>query len=176
MVNIDRLCAEIGFSIPKDKDPSDPTKQLDPSKQENAIRKALAILSQEGIFAYLIYLESEGKNITWDGRRNTQKSIGDDEKMHRLIMFYSAKPLKKLDKLHPSNDFFVPEDEKLKLLLKGKNDRNDPDPIWSELKTTFRNELTKNGSILENIPQMFFVKQILEQMLTYALYRARSLR
>jgi len=176
MVNVDKLCAEIGFSIPKDKDPSDPTKRFDLTKQENVIRKALGILSQEGIFAYLIYLESEGKNITWDENRNTQKSIGDEEKINRLIMFYSAKILNKLGKLHFPNNLFESENDKLKLLLKGKSNRDNPDPIWTELKTTLRTELTKSGSILENISQMFFIKQILEQMLTYALYRARSLK
>ena len=167
MINIDRLCAEVGFSIPK--------KQIDHSKQENAIRKALAILSQDGIFAYLIYLESEGKNITWDEKKNRQTTIGDDEKAHRLIMFHSAKMLNKLGKLH-LNDLLTPENEKLKLLLKGKTDKNEPDPVWVKLKGKFRTELIKNGSILEDISQMFFVKQVLEQMLTYALYRARSLR
>jgi len=167
MINIDRLCAEVGFSIPKE--------QIDHSKQENAIRKALAILSQEGIFAYLIYLESEGKNITWDEKKNAQTTIGDDEKAHRLIMFHSVKMLNKLGKLH-LNDLLTPENEKLKLLLEGKTDKNEPDPVWVKLKETFRTELTKNGSILEDISQVFFVKQILEQMLTYALYRARALR
>ena len=167
MTNIDRICAEVGFSIPKE--------QLDRSKQENAIRKALSILSQEGIFAYLIYLESEGKNIGWNERKNTRIPIGDDEKVHRLIMFCSAKMLNEIGKLH-LNDLLSPEDDKLKLLLEGKNDKNDPDPVWSRLKEKFRTELTKDGSILEDIPQMFFVKQILEKMLTYALYRARSLR
>lgn len=167
MINVDRLCAEVGFSIPRE--------EIDHSKQENAIRKALAILSQEGIFAYLIYLESEGKNIKWDERRNTQTTIGDDEKAHRLIMFYSAKILSQLGKLH-INDLLTPENDKLKLLLEGKTDKDETDLVWAKLKETFRTELTKNGSILEDISQMFFVKRIIEQMLTYALYRARSLR
>lgn len=167
MINIDRLCAEVGFSIPRE--------EIDHSKQENAIRKALAILSQEGIFAYLIYLESEGKNIKWDERENKQTTLGDDEKAHRLMMFYSAKLLSQLEKLH-INNLLTPENEKLELLLEGKTDKNEPDPVWTKLKETFRNELTKNRGILEDIPQMFFIKQILEQMLTYALYRAKSLR
>ncbi|HDN90996.1 MAG TPA: hypothetical protein ENG56_01395 [Candidatus Aenigmarchaeota archaeon] len=167
MINIDRLCAEIGFLIPRE------DVDVDASKQENAIRKALAILSQEGIFAYLIYLESEGGNIMWDTRK---KEIGDDEKSHRLITFYSAKLLNKLNKLNLPGDFFEPENEKIELLLTGAEDRTNPDPLWNQLTKNLRDELTKSGSILEDIHQIFFVKQILEQMLTYALYRARSLR
>ncbi|GBC75140.1 hypothetical protein HRbin06_00454 [archaeon HR06] len=165
MMNIDRLCAEIGFLIPRE--------DIDVSKQENVIRKALAILSQEGIFAYIIYLESEGGNIKWD---TGKEKIGDDEKSHRLITFYSAKLLNKLNKLNFPDEVFEPENEKIKLLLKGAEDRTDPDPLWNQLTKKLRNELTKSGSILEDIHQMFFIKQVLEQMLTYALYRARSLR
>lgn len=166
MINIDRLCAEIGFSIPSE--------QFDKSKQENAIRKALSILSQEGIFAYTIYLESKGGSIKWDNKRKSKTSIDDEEKIHRLMLFYSAKLLSKLRRLNFPEDFF--SSENVKLLLNGKNDSNNPDPIWINLKETFRAKLTEENGILENIPQMFFVKQILEQMLTYALYRARSLR
>jgi len=38
-----------------------------------------------------------------------------------------------------------------------------------------RSELAKPNSVLENIHQMFLVKQLFERMLTYALYRAKSL-
>ena len=166
MVNVDRLCAEIGFSIPNE--------QFDRSKQENSIRKALSILSQEGIFAYLIYLESEGGSIKWDYKKKSQTTIKDEEKIHRLIMFHSAELLSKLGKLEFSENFFSSENRKL--LLKGRGESSNPDPIWINLKEKFRNKLTESGGILEDISQKFFIKQILEQMLTYALYRARSLR
>jgi hypothetical protein len=130
-INIDRLCAEIGFSIPQ------PQAELDPSKQENTIRKALGILAQDGIFAYLIWLESE-------------KSLNPRDKVEEKV----AKNIhEKSGDLVKSVGFF----------------KKDMD--YRELK----DELTKPDGILEDVHQMFLVKQLFERMLTYALYKARAL-
>jgi hypothetical protein len=130
--NIDRLCADIGFSIPKGYEKKDEL-----SKQENTIRKSLGILAQDGIFAYLIWLESE-------------KSLnpGDkvEEKVAKNIHEYTCKLLKSIE--------FVGEDLDYK-----------------ELKE----ELKKSGGILDDVHQMFLVKQLFERMLTYSLYSARAL-
>lgn len=97
-------------------------------KCENSIRKTLGILSSDGVFASIIWIESN-----------------EDEEHYRAIKYQISKFLYELFK----NDIFDGNPEKLREGI--LNDCN-------------------------NISQMFFVKQILEQMLTYALYRARSLR
>ena len=94
---------------------------------ENAIRKALGILTSHGVFAFIIWVESNG---------------GDKE--YRAIKYQTSK--------------FLSE------IIKSKFSGN-PDDLRDEII-----------NVCDSIPQMFFVKQILEQMLTYALYRARSLR
>lgn len=131
--NIDRLCAEIGFSIPEEYKKKDEL-----SKQENMIRKALGILAQDGIFAYLIWLESE-KSLN----PNENKA---EEKVARKIHEKSCDLLKSIE--------FIGEDMD-----------------YRELKE----ELKNSYGILEDIHQMFLVKQLIERMLTYALYNAKAL-
>ena len=95
---------------------------------ENSLRKILRILSREGVFASIIWIESK------EG----------DEESYRAIKYQISKFLHEIfgDKFNGS-----------------------PDNVREEIL-----------NICDDISQMFFVKQILEQMLTYALYRARSLR
>ena len=128
--NIDRLCAELGFSIPQ--------VNLDKSKQENTIQKALGVLSQDGIFACMIWLES----------RNSLNPVANnvDDITAKNIHEKSSMLLKRMKLVEDSLDY-----KKL------------------------RDELTRSNGILEDIHQMFLVKQVFERMLTYALYRAKSL-
>ena len=120
-INIYKKCAEHGFNICKDVTP-DSAKEY-----ENAIRKTLGVLTNDGIFAFIIWIESN-----------------EGEKEYRAIKYQTSK--------------FLSE------IIKDK---------FSGNPNNLRNEII---NICDNIPQMFFIKQILEQMLTYALYRARSLR
>lgn len=93
---------------------------------ENTIRKTLGILTNDGVFACIVWIESNER-----------------EKGYRAIKYQTSKFLSEI-----SEEF-------------------------SGIPSKLREEIM---SICNNIHQMFFVKQILEQMLTYALYRARSLR
>ncbi len=95
---------------------------------ENSLRKTLGILSADGVFASIIWIEAK------------------DDKYYRAIKYQISKFLQEV--------FIV-------------------DSKFSGDPNNLRNEILK---ICSDIFQMFFVKQILEQMLTYALYRARSLR
>lgn len=166
MVNIDRLCAELGFSVPKE--------HLDKSKQENIIQKALGVLTEDGIFAYLIWLESESGEIKWEKDNKTFKEPKSEEKCSRLIVFGSIKLLKEIGILNSNfATFFENEEETKKRILKGDS-KDVPDKTWKEIINNFREELIKTNGILEDIPQMFLIKQLLERMLTYAIYRAKS--
>lgn len=163
MVNIDRLCAELGFSVPKEE------------KQKNIIQKALGVLTEDGIFANLIWLESEAGEIKWDKNNETFKEPKSEEKCSRLIVFSSIKLLKEIGILNSNfATFFENEEETKERILKGDS-KNAPDKTWKEIINNFREELTKQNGILEDIHQMFLIKQLLERMLTYALYRAKSL-
>ena len=127
--NIDRLCAEVGFSIPQ--------VSLDKSKQENTIQKALGVLSQDGVFAYMIWLES---------RNSLHPTAGKvDEITAKNIHEKSSEILKCMKLIEDHTDY------------KG-----------------LRDKLTRSNGVLEDIHQMFLVKQVFERMLTYALYRAKS--
>jgi geranylgeranyl pyrophosphate synthase len=128
--NIDRLCAEVGFFIPDDR--------LDKSKQENTIQKALGVLSQDGIFAYIVWLESKN-SLSPDSKKA-------EELTARNIHEKSFELLKRIE------------------LVKGVTDYKN-----------LRSELVKPNGVLDDIHQMFLVKQLFERMLTYALYRAKSL-
>ena len=94
---------------------------------ENAIRKTLGILTNDGIFATIVWIES---------------NEGDGE--YRAIKYQTSK--------------FLSE-------IIGNMFSGNPDNLREEML-----------NVCNDIHQMFFVKQILEQMLIYALYRARSLR
>jgi len=92
---------------------------------ENSLRKVLGILSREGVFASIIWMESK-----------------EDEESYRAIKYQISK--------------FLHE------IFKDSRFSGSPDNLREEIL-----------SVCNEISQMFFVKQILEQMLTYALYRAR---
>jgi len=95
---------------------------------ENSLRKVLGILSREGVFASIIWIESK-----------------EDEESYRAIKYQISK--------------FLHE------IFRDSRFSGNPDNLREEIL-----------SVCNDISQMFFVKQILEQTLTYALYRARSLR
>ena len=123
--NIDKVCAQIGFSIP----------QNEGSKK--MIRKSLGVLMQDGIFAYIIWLESRG---------SLKPSQNPEEKTAKRIHEKSYVLLKQVNLLQDTTDY-----------------------------TKLRDKLTEQNGILEDIYRMFLVKQLFERMLTYALYRAKSL-
>ena len=135
--NIDKICAEVGFSIPQ--------KDIDKSKQENVIRKALGVLSSDGIFAYVIWTESKAGQIKWNEKRLLTPAIAGELRNDILEKIFSG--------------------------VKGEN----PDLEWNQRRENFRQELTKAEGILTDIYKMFLVKQLFERILTYALYRAKSL-
>lgn len=124
--NIDKTCAKIGFNIPQRKE------------SKNTIQKALGILMQDGIFAYIIWLESRGSLKT------SQNNV--DEATAKRIHEESYLLLKQVNLLSDNTDY-----------------------------TKLKDRLTEPNGILEDIHKMFLVKQVLERMLTYALYRAKSL-
>jgi hypothetical protein len=124
--NIDKTCAKIGFNIPQSKD------------SKNTIQKALGILMQDGIFAYIIWLESRGS------LKPSQNNI--DEATAKKIHEESYLLLKQVNLLSDNTNY-----------------------------TKLKDKLTEVNGILEDIHKMFLVKQVLERMLTYALYRAKSL-
>ncbi len=124
--NIDKACAKIGFNIPQSKD------------SKNAIQKALGILMQDGIFAYIIWLESRGS------LKPSQNNI--DEATAKKIHEESYLLLKQVNLLSDNTNY-----------------------------TKLKEKLTEANGILEDIHKMFLVKQVLERMLMYALYRAKSL-
>ena len=95
---------------------------------ENSLRKVLGILSTDGVFASIIWIESK-----------------ENEESYRAIKYQISKFL---------HEIFG-------------------DSRFSGTPDNLREEIL---NVWDDISQMFFVKQILEQMLTYALYRARSLR
>ena len=95
---------------------------------ENSLRKVLGILSTEGVFASIIWIESK-----------------EGEESYRAIKYQVSK--------------FLHE------IFRDGRFSGSPDRLREEIL-----------SVCDDISQMFFVKQILEQMLTYALYRAQSLR
>ncbi len=125
--NIDKLCAKIGFSIPQDKD------------SKKMIQKSLGVLMQDGIFAYIIWLESRGS-------LKSPQNNADDEATAKKIHEESYLLLKQVNLLQDNMDY-----------------------------TKLRDKLTEPNGILEDIHRMFLVKQLFERMLTYALYRAKSL-
>ncbi|RLI50870.1 MAG: hypothetical protein DRP09_19700 [Candidatus Thorarchaeota archaeon] len=94
---------------------------------ENSLRKVLGILSTEGVFASIIWIESK-----------------EDEESYRAVKYQISK--------------FLHE------IFRNSRFSGSPDNLREEIL-----------NICDDISQMFFVKQILEQILTYALYRARSL-
>ncbi len=96
---------------------------------ESSLRKVLGILSTEGVFASIVWIESK-----------------KEEESYCAIKYQMSKFL---------HEIFGAEGR-----FSG-----DPDKLRDEVL-----------EVCSDIPQMFFIKQILEQMLTYALYRARSLR
>lgn len=161
--NIDKICAEVGFSIPQ--------KNMDKSKQENTIRKALGVLSSDGVFAYLIWSESKAGQIKWNKNRQELSKLGEDEKCSRWILVNSISLLKKI--LPESFACELKNDTLGKIFsgIKGEN----PDSEWNQQRENLRQELTKNNGVLTDVYRMFLVKQVLERMLTYALYRAKSL-
>ncbi|MEM2787964.1 MAG: hypothetical protein QXJ58_06820 [Archaeoglobaceae archaeon] len=164
--NIDRLCADVGFSIPQI--------DLDKSKQKNVIQKALSVLSHDGIFAYLVWIESKSGKIGWDKSKRTLTRLNDDEKSSRYILLKSLVLLNNVIRLSPSVLKDLQDKEFEKKVFNGDVEEN-PDRAWDQIRDKFRQELTKPNGILEDIHQMFLVKQLFERMLTYALYRAKSL-
>ena len=94
---------------------------------ENSLRKVLGILSREGVFASIIWIESK-----------------EDEESYRAIKYQISKFLHEIFRDRFSGS---------------------PDNLREEIL-----------SVCNDISLMFFIKQILEQMLTYTLYRALSLR
>lgn len=164
--NIDRLCAEVGFSIPQ--------VTLDKSKQKNTIQKALGVLSRDGIFAYLIWLESQSGEIRWDQRKKAFMRLGDDEKCSRWIVLKSITLLENIIQLNISISKHL-QDKRLEEKVFVGDEVKDPDRTWNEIRDGFRQELTRPNGVLEDIHRMFLVKQLFERVLTYALYRAKSL-
>lgn len=164
--NIDRLCADVGFSIPQI--------DLDKSKQENVIQKALGVLSHDGVFAYLVWIESKSGEIRWNRNKRTFTRLDDDEKSNRYILLKSIALLNNVIQLSPSVLKDLQDKEFEKKVFNGDVEKN-PDGAWDQIRDKFRQELTKPNGILEDIHQMFLVKQLFERMLTYALYRAKSL-
>lgn len=163
--NIDRLCAEVGFSIPQ--------LTLDKSRQENTIQKALGVLSNDGVFAYLIWLESKSGEIRWSERNRAFTKLGHDEKSSRWILLKSIAVLDNVIQLSSVSKHLQDKEVEKKVFV-GDNEKS-PDNAWNEIRDGLRQELTKPGGILEDIHQMFLVKQLFERMLTYALYRVKSL-
>jgi len=161
---IDKMCAEFGFSIPQE--------NMDKSKQENVIRKALGVLSSDGIFAYVIWAESNAGQIKWNEKRQELSKLGEDEKCSRWILLKSISLLKQI---LPTSFAWELKNEALEKIFNGIKGENDPDLEWNKQRENLRQELTKNDGVLGDVYRMFLVKQVLERMLTYALYRAKSL-
>ena len=161
--NIDKICAEFGFSIPQ--------KNMDKSKQENVIRKALGVLSSDGIFAYVIWAEAKAGQIKWNRNRQELSKLGEDEKCSRWILVNS---ISLLTKILPESFACELKNDTLGQIFIGIKGEN-PDSQWDQQRESLRRELTKNNGVLADVYRMFFVKQVLERMLTYALYRAKSL-
>ena len=118
---VDKILAEVGFDLAesfKEKDDTD--------KLETIINKAIGVLIEDGLLAYVIWLKSREKK---------------EEK-------YTTKILKKTEDLLR---------ERLKLTTE-----NDPINMALEI----------SSSIEKNL----LARQLLERMLVYARYRAKSLR
>ncbi|MDI6689138.1 MAG: hypothetical protein QME54_01715 [Actinomycetota bacterium] len=145
MANIDKLCAQIGFKIPNE--------DWDKSKQENVIQKALSILSEDGIFAFWVWLDSEKGEIKEGNLKPENKSV-------RSVAFHCVDLLK--------NTINFPNEFELNDIL--TNDQRCNDFI-----NKVREKLIEAGGMLEDIHRMFLIKQLLERTLTYAFYRARAL-
>jgi len=118
---VDKILAEVGFDLAesfKEKDDTD--------KLETIINKAIGVLIEDGLLAYVIWLKSREKK---------------EEK-------YTTKILKKTEDLLR---------ERLKLTTEN-------DPINMALE------------ISSSIEKTLLARQLLERMLVYARYRAKSLR
>mgnify|MGYP000244573838 FL=1 len=118
---VDKILAEVGFDLAesfKEKDDAD--------KLETIINKAIGVLIEDGLLAYVIWLKSREKK---------------EEK-------YTTKILKKTEDLLR---------ERLKLTTEN-------DPINMALE------------ISSSIEKTLLARQLLERMLVYARYRAKSLR
>ncbi|HID30156.1 MAG TPA: hypothetical protein EYP19_09145 [Desulfobacterales bacterium] len=76
--NLDRLCAQYGYRICqavaaefKDKDG-----KPDKAKTENHITKSLAVLQEDGVYAFFIYLFSRGERERAGAARLREKAHG----------------------------------------------------------------------------------------------------
>jgi len=118
---VDKILAEVGFDLAENFKEKD-----DAGKLETIINKAIGVLIEDGLLAYVIWLKSREKK---------------EEK-------YTTKILKKTEDLLR---------ERLKLTTEN-------DPINMALE------------ISSSIEKTLLARQLLERMLVYARYRAKSLR
>lgn len=65
--NLDYLCAEYGQKIP--------IKEVEKTKNENMITKALGILQEDGVYAFVVYLASKGAFEARDPDEKVAESI-----------------------------------------------------------------------------------------------------
>lgn len=148
--NLERDCALYGFEMVDEAKvlQGETLSTTDKSTIINTLNKALGVLNSDGPFAYLIWLEY---------RKSLNPGVDLEEKTARLIHQKSYEILKMED--------FVDESK-----------WHNPDyTLLREIFTGKDGDDSVQG-ICENIHQLFFVKGILEKMLTYALYRSRALQ
>lgn len=84
-INLDYECAKFGQKIPLT-DLTDVRRIK--STNENLITKALGVLQEDGVYAFMIYLSSGGA---------FDSELDDDEKVARSILYESVQILKELD-------------------------------------------------------------------------------
>jgi len=63
--NLDYLCAKYGQNIPKSKE------------HETIIQKSLGVLQEDGLFAFILFLESKNENITSYIMEETAKILNE---------------------------------------------------------------------------------------------------
>jgi len=148
--NLERDCAHFGFTLTEKAgelalklSKSRKLSKSDKAKIVNTITKAIGILSTDGPFAYIVWLEYRGS------LKPAPNNI--EENTAQIIHEKSFEVLKHEDFIGKD----VKDYKKLRDILIGQDE------------TT---------GICTDIYQMFFVKSVIEKMLTYALYKAKSLQ
>jgi len=77
MENLDRLCAKYGFEFTQEVNKS----FKDASKTENLLTKALGVLQEQGLYAFILYCKSREQKGALEIRKITKKILKDELKL-----------------------------------------------------------------------------------------------
>ncbi|OKY78317.1 MAG: CRISPR-Cas system related protein, small subunit of CASCADE complex [Candidatus Methanohalarchaeum thermophilum] len=146
--NLDAQCAEIGREIVfKSKEIASSTSDI-----ENTIQKALGVLQEDGIYAFTVYLDSEGGFKGRDDRRNVENEILNN----------SLWILDDNFNLNTHTQENSSDESEVQGSSRGLKEKKE---VFDEL----------NDFLSSNLDNIFLAKDILEKTLIYARYHAKAL-